>query len=81
MNRQAAIYGLLYQDRYGEVPEAVNIHFLIDPGDPLTIHIDEHLLDYGKLLIKSVRDKTQSVEEVDYPCTCGGFCERDLMDP
>ena len=48
INRQAAIYALLYQDRYGDHPEAVWIHFLIDPGDPIPIHIDEHLMDYGK---------------------------------
>ena len=81
INRQAAIYALLYEDRYQEIPEAVWIHFLIDPGDPVPIHIDEHLMDYGKLLIDSVRKKTMSTEEIDYPCTCGGYCERDLIKP
>jgi len=81
INRQAAIYALLYEDRYQELPEAVWIHFLIDPGDPIPIHIDEHLMDYSKLLIESVREKTMSTEEIDYPCTCGGYCERDMIKP
>jgi CRISPR/Cas system-associated exonuclease Cas4 (RecB family) len=79
MTRQAALYALLYQDRYGIAPEAVGIHFLIEPGDPVLIHIDEHLLDYGQLLLDNVRKQTQSREASDYPCTCGGWCEQDLI--
>lgn len=78
MTRQAALYALLYKDKFDKIPEAVYIHFLVEPGDPIPIHIDEHLIDYGKILIESVRDKTISQDKADYPCTCGGFCERDL---
>ena len=79
INRQAALYALLYKDRYQELPYAVCIHFLIDHDEPVPIHVDEHLLDYGKFLVASVREKTRSDQEFDYPCTCGGFCEKDLM--
>ena len=78
MTRQAAIYALLYKDKFDKIPEAVLIHFLVTPGDPIPIHVDEHLVDYGKILIESVRENTMSEDEQDYPCTCGGFCERDL---
>jgi PD-(D/E)XK nuclease superfamily protein len=78
MTRQAALYALLYKDKFDKIPEAVWIHFLVEPGDPIPIHIDEHLMDYGKILIDSVREKTISEDKRDYPCTCGGFCERDL---
>lgn len=80
IQRQAAIYALLYQDRYGEIPEAVGIHFLIEPKEPSLIHMDEHLLEYGKLVLGSVREKTKTESEIDYPCTCGGYCERDFKE-
>ena len=77
--RQAALYALLYEDKYGKAPEAVWIHFVKDLADPEVIQIDEELLEYGKIALESVRAKTLSCDEKDYPCTCGGFCERDLM--
>ena len=79
MMRQAALYALLYEDRYKIVPDAVWIHFLKDPGDPQPIHIDDALLNYGKILIQSVREKTASQDKESYPCTCGGYCERDFI--
>ncbi len=79
IKRQAAIYGLLYQDRYHKTPAALWVHFLKDALNPVPIHIDDALLDYGKMLIESVREKTQSLNEADYACTCGGFCERDFI--
>jgi hypothetical protein len=76
--RQAAIYALLYHDRYRVVPDSVAIHFLKEKGDPMPIYVDEALLEYGKILVESIRGKTQSDLEKDYPCTCGGYCERDF---
>jgi putative RecB family exonuclease len=79
IRRQAAIYALLYEDRYGKAPEAVWIHFLKFPDDPQPIHIDDALLQYAAILTESVRKKTMSQNEQDYPCTCGGYCERDFV--
>ena len=78
--RQAVLYALLYQDRYGRAPDIVAIHFLKDPGDPIPIFIDEFFMDYGEILVESVREKTRSQEENAYPCTCGGYCERDFSN-
>jgi len=78
MQRQAALYALLYEDRYGIIPESVWIHFLKLPDDPNPIHFDDELLHYGKILIESVRKKTTTQDEKDYACTCGGYCERDF---
>ena len=78
IQRQAALYALLYQDKYKIVPEAVWIHFLKVPDDPQPIHIDDELLNYGKILIESVREKTTSYDEQSHPCKCGGYCERDF---
>jgi len=77
--RQATLYSLLYQDRFKKVPDTVEIHFLKEPGDPKPIHINDSVLKYGKNLIRFIRDKTLSEAETNYPCTCGGYCERDFI--
>ena len=76
--RQAALYALLYQDKFGIVPHSVGIHFLKEKGDPKPVYIDDELLEYGKILIESTREKTASTDKSSYPCTCGGYCERDF---
>jgi ATP-dependent exoDNAse (exonuclease V) beta subunit len=77
--RQATLYSLLYQDRFKKVPDEVGIHFLKEPGDPKPIHINDSLLEYGKNLIRFIREKTLFEAENNYPCTCGGYCERDFI--
>jgi hypothetical protein len=77
--RQAALYALLYLDRFKRAPDAVWIHFLRMRDDPLPVHVDEPLLDYGRILVESIHDKTTSRNEGDYPCKCGGWCEREFM--
>jgi hypothetical protein len=47
----------------------------------LPIHVDDELLQYGKILIQSVRKDTESKNENEYPCTCGGYCEKDFIKP
>ena len=76
--RQAAIYALLYQDKYNIVPDVVGIHFLKEEGDPQPVQIDEEILEYAKITIESIREKTNSKSEEAYPCTCGGYCDRDF---
>lgn len=77
--RQAVLYALLYRDRYNRTPNIVCIHFLKSPGDPIPIYIDEIFLEYGEILIESVRDNIQTNDERSYACTCGGYCERDFI--
>ena len=79
MERQAAFYALLYQDKYKKAPDKVLVHFLKTPEEPLVIHIDEQLLEYGRIVLQSIREKTISQDEKDYPCTCGGYCEEEFM--
>ena len=76
--RQAVLYALLYRDRYNKIPDVICIHFLKSPGDPIDIHIDELFLEYAEILVESVREKTRANDEHSYPCTCGGYCERDF---
>ena len=77
--RQATLYSLLYQDRFNKIPDQVGIHFLKQPGDPQPIQINDNLLEYGKNLIRFIREKTLSEAENNYPCTCGGTCKRDFI--
>lgn len=77
--RQAVLYALLYRDRFNKIPDLVCIHFLKNPGDPIEIHIDELFLEYAEILLESVREKTHSTDENDYPCTCGGYCQREFI--
>ncbi|MDY6990193.1 MAG: PD-(D/E)XK nuclease family protein [Thermodesulfobacteriota bacterium] len=77
--RQAALYALLCQNRYKQIPETVLIHFLKFPDDPQPIHVDNELLEYARILVESVGNKTTSQEEDDYPCTCGGYCKKDFV--
>ena len=78
--RQAILYSLLYKDRFNKVPDEVGIHFLKEPGDPQTILINDSLMNYGKNLIRFIREKTLSDTEANYPCNCGGYCERDFIN-
>lgn len=77
--RQAAIYALLYADAYKKTPDVVNVHFVKFSGDPIPIHVDEHLLEYAKILITSVRKNTTSLNEKDYPCKCKEQCQKDFI--
>ena len=67
MERQAALYCLLYQDQYGTVPSEIWFHFLATRGNPEVIQVDENLLQYGTILIDNIRRRTVSDEERDYP--------------
>jgi len=78
--RQASLYALLYQDKFKKTPDVVWIHFLKELGNPTPVHVDDELLQYGNILIQSVRKETESKNEKDYPCTCGGYCEKDFIN-
>ena len=77
--RQAAIYALLYQDKHGFPPEEIWIHFLKEEGPPKRIPVDEAMLDYAASLVESIHHSVSSGLEADYPCTCGGWCEKDFI--
>lgn len=77
--RQAALYALLYFDKFKKAPYAVGIHFLNSTSQPSPIYIDENILAYSKTLVDSIRQKTLSDDVKDYPCTCGGRCKNDFI--
>lgn len=79
MFRQAAIYALLYKERFKKSPEAVGIHFLTNKQGPELIYVDDAMMDYAEILNESVHSKTLSTDPADYVCTCGGRCKNDFI--
>ena len=77
---QAGIYAILCLERFGRTPKELMVHFLIQPDKPVPIPITKDLIKSTCLVIKRVREKTKSENEADYPCTCGGYCQKDFMN-
>jgi CRISPR/Cas system-associated exonuclease Cas4 (RecB family) len=75
---QMAIYALLYQDNYGRLPDAVIIHFLKHEAE-VPFKVDDKFTDYAIKLCKEIHEKTSSKNEQDYPCQCGGWCEKAAL--
>ena len=80
IERQAAVYALLFEEKHDRPPEEVWIHFVKFQGEPLVIQVDDPLLDYGRTVVEAVRKRITSTDEADYPCTCGGWCQRDFIE-
>lgn len=79
IHRQAALYALLYEDQHGVSPAEIRIHFLIQPGDPTSIPVDQELLAHARNMLQYVNKKTAGNDKEDYPCTCGGLCKKDFL--
>jgi len=75
---QMAIYALLYQENFGALPESIIIDFL-KFGNAVPFKVTEEFRQYAIKICKEVHEKTASVNEEDYPCTCGGWCAKDFL--
>jgi CRISPR/Cas system-associated exonuclease Cas4 (RecB family) len=75
---QMAIYALIYKDNYGVLPNEIIIDFL-KHQTPITFKVSEEFPQYAIKLCKEIHEKTSSQNEQDYPCTCGGWCEKDFL--
>ena len=75
---QMAIYALLYQENFGVLPESVTIDFL-KFEDAVPFKVTDEFIDYAVRICKEVHEKTTSLSERDYPCNCGGWCEKDFL--
>ena len=74
---QMAIYALLYEDNHLVRPEVVAIDFL-KTGCERRFKVTENLIKYGRDLCRDIHRRTSSSEEGDYPCQCGGWCDKDF---
>jgi CRISPR/Cas system-associated exonuclease Cas4 (RecB family) len=75
---QMAIYALLYQDNFGILPDTIVIDFL-KLQKPIPFPITEEFTQYAIKMCKDIHEKTASTNEEDYPCQCGGWCEKDFL--
>jgi len=74
---QMALYALLFEDSHSVRPHMVIIDFL-KTGRERRFRVSDGLIRYAKTLCTDMHQKTSSPDENDYPCTCGGWCEKDF---
>ena len=75
---QMAIYALLYQEKFGEKPHTVSVDFL-KTKTIKRFKVTDKAINNAINICKKIHEKTSSDNESDYPCTCGGWCERDFF--
>jgi len=75
---QMAIYALLYQENFGVLPDSISIDFL-KFGHAVPFRVTDEFANYAARICKEVHQKTSSLKEEDYPCRCGGWCEKDFL--
>jgi len=79
---QLAIYSLLHKQHFGKFPSKVSIHFLKYPpskDNPKIFRPTRKLVDWAAQEIADHHERTRSDNEEDYPCVCGGWCEKDFL--
>lgn len=75
---QMGIYSLLYQDNTGKKPDVIGIDFL-KTGTRRFFKVSENMVEKAKRLCREITIKTSSENIADYPCRCGGWCEKDFV--
>jgi CRISPR/Cas system-associated exonuclease Cas4 (RecB family) len=75
---QLAIYALLYKEKFGRMPDIVAIDFL-KHQEERRFRASEKLIQYAAQLCLDTHKKTISNNEKDYPCQCGGWCDKEFM--
>ena len=75
---QLSIYALLYREKYGRMPDIVAIDFLKHQEEK-RFRADQKLIQYAAQICFDIHKKTISNNEKDYPCHCGGWCDKEFM--
>ena len=75
---QMAIYALLYREKYGSMPDIVAIDFLKHQEEK-RFRADQKLIQYAAQVCFDIHKKTNSNNEKDYPCQCGGWCDKEFI--
>lgn len=70
---QLAIYALLYEEKYGKVPEKVGIYFL--KGKEKDFSVDRELIEFARKEVELIHTKTVSDDIEDYPMQPGPLCK------
>ena len=75
---QMAIYALLYKENYGMLPDTIAIDFLRHEK-AIPFKVTDEFSNHAIKICKEVHERTSSINEEDYPCKCGGRCEKDFQ--
>jgi len=75
--RQMGIYQILYEEKHGIKPTTA-IHYLKFQDGLREIKVTDHDIVDLKRTILEIHDKTRSTDPADYPCTCGGWCNKEF---
>ena len=74
---QMALYALLYLENFNRKPDMIAVDFL-QTGNKKFITVTNDMIDDARKLCIDIRSKIHSNDIADYPCTCGGWCEKDF---
>lgn len=75
---QMGIYAVLYREKSGKYPSMIGIDFL-KTGTRKFFKVSDVLINYAKKLCREIAIRTSSKQVADYPCRCGGWCEKDFV--
>ena len=75
---QLAVYALLYREKFGRMPDIVAIDFL-KHQEERRFRASEKLIQYAAQMCCDIHQKTISNNEIDYPCHCGGWCDKEFI--
>ena len=75
---QLAVYALLYTEKFGRMPDIVAIDFL-KHQEERRFRVSEKLIQYAAQICSDIHKKTISNNEKDYPCQCGGWCDKEFI--
>lgn len=76
--RQMGICALLYEEKHGVKPTTA-IHYLNFTDGLKTFALSKDFMKDLKRLILQIHGSTVSENKGDYPCKCGGWCEKDFQ--
>ena len=79
---QLGIYSLLHLGEAGKLPDKLSIHFLKFPpahDNPKIFKPTHELVEWAKEEILAMHEIIKSEDESDYPCLCGGWCEKSFQ--
>jgi ATP-dependent exoDNAse (exonuclease V) beta subunit len=75
---QLAVYALLYTEKFGRIPDIVAVDFL-KHQEERRFRASEKLIQYAAQICSDIHKKTISNNEIDYPCKCGGWCDKEFI--
>jgi hypothetical protein len=78
---QLGLCALAVQDMTGKTPDTVRAHFLAHEDGIEELPVTNELLEKARQTLAEHNRKTASSAFQNYPCVCGGKCERDFIFP